>query len=68
MLNIVITGRGSLSALAHRAGTGLRAFRRGRADRIALRRLIGEDDHLLKDIGLTRDDVAAMLAGQTARR
>ena len=48
-----IASRTPLRRLAER----LRARRRARADRAGYRRMLRLDDHMLKDIGLTRADV-----------
>jgi uncharacterized protein YjiS (DUF1127 family) len=61
MLNIGTRTRASLVGLAKHAAAAVRATRRHRAERAALNRLLGEDDHLLSDIGVTRHQIAMML-------
>lgn len=53
-------GSFALQAVQSAADT-LRALSRGISNRAAIRQLAEADDHMLRDIGLTRSDVTAAL-------
>jgi uncharacterized protein YjiS (DUF1127 family) len=61
MLKFVDSAATALCATARRVATTLRAAKDRREERVVLARLMNGDDHLLSDIGLTREDVAALL-------
>jgi uncharacterized protein YjiS (DUF1127 family) len=63
-----LSARGAAKPLAAAFRAAFEAFRAYRARRLAMHSLYGLDDHILRDIGLTRSEIGSVVYGDREER